>query len=100
MAFASQEGDAKVRPALRNDSAASRPQKLRLRPKAPQLGRASAGAWGGSAARAAPGRSRLRVMRRMGLTGGPGGGKPTAPDLFRRELGTEVAVVPEAATIL
>lgn len=34
------------------------------------------------------------------LTGGPGGGKTTALDLFRREFLDEVAVVPEAATIL
>ena len=34
------------------------------------------------------------------LTGGPGGGKTTALDLFRRELRDKVAVVPEAATVL
>jgi predicted ATPase len=34
------------------------------------------------------------------LTGGPGGGKTTAADLFRRELGDEVVMVPEAATLL
>ncbi len=34
------------------------------------------------------------------LTGGPGGGKTTAADLFRRELGEKVVVVPEAATML
>jgi predicted ATPase len=39
---------------------------------------------------------RLRVV----LTGGPGGGKTTAADLFRRELGDRVVVVPEAATLL
>jgi len=38
--------------------------------------------------------------RRIVLTGGPGGGKTTAADLFRREIGTEVVIVPEAATIL
>lgn len=38
--------------------------------------------------------------RRVVLTGGPGGGKTTAADLFRRELGERVVVVPEAATIL
>jgi predicted ATPase len=37
---------------------------------------------------------------RIVLTGGPGGGKTTAADLFRRELGERVAIVPEAATIL
>lgn len=36
----------------------------------------------------------------MVLTGGPGGGKTTAADLLRRELGEQVVVVPEAATIL
>lgn len=34
------------------------------------------------------------------LTGGPGGGKTTAADLFRRELGEKVVIVPEAATLL
>jgi predicted ATPase len=34
------------------------------------------------------------------LTGGPGGGKTTAADLFRRELGSKVVVVPETATML
>jgi predicted ATPase len=34
------------------------------------------------------------------LTGGPGGGKTTAADLFRREIGDKVVVVPEAATML
>lgn len=37
---------------------------------------------------------------RIVLTGGPGGGKTTAADLLRRELGTKVVIVPEAATIL
>jgi len=34
------------------------------------------------------------------VTGGPGGGKTTALDLFQRELKTEVKIVPEAATLL
>jgi predicted ATPase len=38
--------------------------------------------------------------RRIVLTGGPGGGKTTAVDLFRREIGDRVVIVPEAATIL
>lgn len=38
--------------------------------------------------------------RRIVLTGGPGGGKTTAADLFRREIGESVVVVPEAATML
>lgn len=37
---------------------------------------------------------------RIVLTGGPGGGKTTAADLFRRELGERVAIVPESATIM
>ncbi len=37
---------------------------------------------------------------RIALTGGPGGGKTTAADLFRRELGERVVIVPESATIL
>lgn len=37
---------------------------------------------------------------RIVLTGGPGGGKTTAADLYRRELGEKVVIVPEAATIL
>lgn len=39
-------------------------------------------------------------LTRVALTGGPGGGKTTAADLFRRELGPSVVVVPEAATLL
>lgn len=39
---------------------------------------------------------RVRVV----LTGGPGGGKTTAADLFRRELGERVVLVPESATLL
>jgi DNA helicase TIP49 (TBP-interacting protein) len=37
---------------------------------------------------------------RIVLTGGPGGGKTTAADLYRREIGDDVVVVPEAATLL
>jgi predicted ATPase len=37
---------------------------------------------------------------RIVLTGGPGGGKTTAADLFRREIGEKVVVVPETATML
>ena len=39
-------------------------------------------------------------VRRIALTGGPGGGKTTSADLFRREIGDCVVIVPEAATIL
>lgn len=38
--------------------------------------------------------------RRIVLTGGPGGGKTTAADLFRREIGERVVIVPESATLL
>jgi hypothetical protein len=37
---------------------------------------------------------------RIVLTGGPGGGKTTAADLFRREIGEQVVLVPESATTL
>ena len=37
---------------------------------------------------------------RVVLTGGPGGGKTTAADLYRREIGESVVVVPESATLL
>ena len=37
---------------------------------------------------------------RIVLTGGPGGGKTTAADLFRREIGDRVVIVPEAATLV
>lgn len=37
---------------------------------------------------------------RIVLTGGPGGGKTTAADLFRREMGDRVVLVPEAATMV
>lgn len=41
-------------------------------------------------------RSPCRVV----VTGGPGAGKTTAADMFRRELGERIVVVPEAATML
>lgn len=43
-----------------------------------------------------PDNNRCRIV----LTGGPGGGKTTAADLFRREIGERVVIVPEAATLL
>ena len=49
-----------------------------------------------AAASAQPSNGRCRIV----VTGGPGGGKTTAADLFRRELGDQVVVVPEAATLL
>lgn len=45
---------------------------------------------------AEPRRHRCRIA----LTGGPGGGKTTAVDLFRREMGDGVVIVPEAATMM
>ena len=42
------------------------------------------------------GNNRCRIV----LTGGPGGGKTTAADLFRREIGERVVLVREAATLL
>ena len=42
----------------------------------------------------------MQKRRRIVLTGGPGGGKTTAADLLRRELGDRVVIVPESATIL
>ena len=42
----------------------------------------------------------IQKRRRIVLTGGPGGGKTTAADLLRRELGDRIVIVPEAATIL
>ncbi|MBW2224851.1 MAG: ATP-binding protein [Deltaproteobacteria bacterium] len=43
-----------------------------------------------------PGRNHFRIV----LTGGPGCGKTTAADLFRREVGEKVVIVPETATML
>ena len=40
------------------------------------------------------------IPLRIVLTGGPGGGKTTAADLFSREIGEEITLVPESATIL
>ena len=44
----------------------------------------------------APAQGPFRIV----LTGGPGGGKTTAGDLFRREMGDRVVLVAEAATML
>lgn len=38
--------------------------------------------------------------KRIVLTGGPGGGKTTALDLFRREFSGRIASVPESATMI
>ena len=53
-----------------------------------------AGAWYAS------GMDDVRGPFRIVLTGGPGGGKTTAADLFRREIGDRIVVVPESATTL
>ena len=37
---------------------------------------------------------------RIVVTGGPGGGKTTAADMFRREIGERIVIVPEAATMM
>ncbi len=42
----------------------------------------------------------MRKQLKVVVTGGPGGGKTTALDLFRRELCQQIVVVPEAATLL
>ncbi|MGF1733895.1 AAA family ATPase [Photobacterium satsumensis] len=42
----------------------------------------------------------MKKQLQVVVTGGPGGGKTTALDLFRRELGQKIAIVPEAATVL
>lgn len=40
------------------------------------------------------------AVRRIVFTGGPGGGKTTAVDIFRREFGDQLVIVPETATLL
>ncbi|MBR9872732.1 ATP-binding protein [Vibrio sp. J1-1] len=42
----------------------------------------------------------MKKQLQVVVTGGPGGGKTTALDLFRRELREQIVVVPEAATLL
>jgi len=42
----------------------------------------------------------MKRLKRIALTGGPGGGKTTAAEFFRCELGDKVAIVSEAATIV
>lgn len=42
----------------------------------------------------------MKKQIKVVITGGPGGGKTTALDLFKRELHEKIAVVPESATIL
>jgi len=40
------------------------------------------------------------IPRKIALTGGPGGGKSTAAELFRREYKDLISLVPEVATLL
>ncbi len=40
------------------------------------------------------------TVHRIVLTGGPGAGKTTAANLLRREIGEQIIVVPEAATMI
>lgn len=54
----------------------------------------------GSGATFAPSHGMNNGRCRIVLTGGPGAGKTTAADLFRREIGESVVVVPESATLL
>jgi len=42
----------------------------------------------------------MKKQLQVVVTGGPGGGKTTALDLFRRELSDKITVVPEAATMI
>lgn len=42
----------------------------------------------------------MKKQLQVVVTGGPGGGKTTALDLFRRELSNKITVVPESATVL
>lgn len=42
----------------------------------------------------------MKTTPKIVITGGPGGGKTTALDLFKRELIEHVSIVPESATIL
>lgn len=41
-----------------------------------------------------------RVIRKIALTGGPGGGKSTAAELFKLEFKDFISLVPEVATLL
>ncbi|PIP94396.1 MAG: hypothetical protein COW00_01110 [Bdellovibrio sp. CG12_big_fil_rev_8_21_14_0_65_39_13] len=45
-------------------------------------------------------KNKKHKCHRIVVTGGPGGGKTTAADLFRREIGEKIVIVPEAATML
>lgn len=45
-------------------------------------------------------RSRTPTIHKIALTGGPGGGKSTAAELFRREYKDHISLVPEVATLL
>jgi hypothetical protein len=45
-------------------------------------------------------RAHARPVTRIVFTGGPGGGKTTAADLFQREFSRKLILVPETATLL
>ena len=47
-----------------------------------------------------PRSSNGKQLCRIALTGGPGGGKTTAADMLRREIGDRIIIVPESATML
>ncbi|MCA9615010.1 MAG: AAA family ATPase [Myxococcales bacterium] len=47
-----------------------------------------------------PRSSNGKQLCRIALTGGPGGGKTTAADMLRREIGDRIVIVPESATML
>ena len=44
--------------------------------------------------------SRKPTVHKIALTGGPGGGKSTAAELFKREYKELISLVPEVATLL
>jgi hypothetical protein len=44
--------------------------------------------------------TRKPKVHKIALTGGPGGGKTTAAELFRREYKDHISLVPESATLL
>ncbi len=45
-------------------------------------------------------RTKKPGLHKIALTGGPGGGKSTAAELFRREFKDHISLVPEVATLL
>jgi hypothetical protein len=45
-------------------------------------------------------KTKVRPIKKIALTGGPGGGKSTAAELFKLEYKEIISLVPEAATLL